>query len=330
MEQLKNRCYYVGSDEEGNPIYDYTRELPKVNFNGTVKIHGTNASVAERNDIRWFQSRNNLITPDNDNAGFAYFSEQKKDVFTAIFEKIYSEYGKKEDYRYVIFGEWFGNGIQNGVAVCQLSKRFAIFDIVIANDDDSDVYHCPPDFIKEITDEENGIYNIYQFKTFDLEVDPNFPEIAAGIINNLVNEVEEKCPVGEHFGVSGIGEGIVWSLYLDNNSRVLRFKTKGEKHSVTKVRSAKQLVKCTPEEIQSMQDFVEYAVTENRLNQGLQEVCNNSPTNSDIGNFVQWVKNDVIREELDTLVSNNMNIKRIAGLIQEKARKFILDKINNV
>jgi hypothetical protein len=46
----------------------------------------------------------------------------------------------------------------------------------------------------------------------------------------MTNEVENECPVAKQFGVSGIGEGIVFS-HMTPDGVVYRFKSKGEKHS---------------------------------------------------------------------------------------------------
>ena len=44
----------------------------KVTFYGTVKLHGTNASVVVDHEGNFYcQSRNRVITPENDNYGFA-------------------------------------------------------------------------------------------------------------------------------------------------------------------------------------------------------------------------------------------------------------------
>ena len=41
-----NRQYnFVGLDENGEAIYDQTLPKPVLTFNGTVKLHGTNAGV---------------------------------------------------------------------------------------------------------------------------------------------------------------------------------------------------------------------------------------------------------------------------------------------
>ncbi len=71
VKQVKDTSSYVGQDEEGKPIFDYTRKLPTITFTGTVKLHGTNAGIVKYSDGRLeFQSRERVLTLDYDNAGF--------------------------------------------------------------------------------------------------------------------------------------------------------------------------------------------------------------------------------------------------------------------
>ena len=84
----------------------------------TEKIDGTNAAVVVTEDGRVAaQSRNRLITPENDNFGFAKwvarYSEQLADTLG-------------EGYHY---GEWWGSGIQRGYGLEKGEKRFSLFDV---------------------------------------------------------------------------------------------------------------------------------------------------------------------------------------------------------
>ena len=69
---------FVGLDDNGDAIYDHSKTKPVLKFIGTVKLHGTSASVIF-NDISgiWVQSRSNIITPQSDNAGFAFLLRLK-------------------------------------------------------------------------------------------------------------------------------------------------------------------------------------------------------------------------------------------------------------
>ena len=78
-----NRTYnFVGLDENGEAIYDPARPKPVLTFKGTVKLHGTNAGVSfNMLEGMWAQSRENIITPEKDNAGFAFFVETNRGAF---------------------------------------------------------------------------------------------------------------------------------------------------------------------------------------------------------------------------------------------------------
>lgn len=62
---------YVGRDTNEDPIYEHISDYPVVQFTGTVKLHGTNAAIRICNGEITYQSRENVITPQKDNAGFA-------------------------------------------------------------------------------------------------------------------------------------------------------------------------------------------------------------------------------------------------------------------
>jgi hypothetical protein len=62
-----------------------------------------------------------------------------------------------------------------------------------------------------------------------------------------------------------IGEGVIWTEWTQSFG-VLTFKVKGKEHSVTKGR---QIAPVTTERFASLDDFIEYACTENRMHQSL-------------------------------------------------------------
>lgn len=66
-------------DNDGNPIYNENRQKPILTFTGTVKLHGTNASVCyNQKEGFWAQSRSRIITSESDNAGFAFLQKMNK------------------------------------------------------------------------------------------------------------------------------------------------------------------------------------------------------------------------------------------------------------
>lgn len=310
VRQVKTNHDFKGIDSDGNPIYVHTTPYPKLDFKGSVKIHGTNAGIVKYKDRVEFQSRNNVITKDNDNAGFArYYSYKNLDY---IFSKF-----SFNDY-VAIYGEWAGRGIQKGVSVSEIDRIFVIFAIFV----DGEWEKVPED----LYDFEYNIYNKNMFKNFMVTIDFNSPEDSLEEIKNMTLSVEDECPVGKYFGISGVGEGIVFCC--DDNEG-LKFKSKGEKHSVSKTKNVSNI---DVEKINSVKEFVEYAVTENRLNQGIEFL---KETNADLsqkttGIFLSWVFKDIIEEESDTLEQNGLSKKDVSTQIANKARNWYFEQINKI
>ena len=94
----------------------------------TEKIDGTNAAVIITADGKiGAQSRNRLITPDDDNYGFAKWVQDNKEELLTM--------GKGHHY-----GEWWGLGIQRGYN--QDRKRFSLFNTARWNPDNPNKPTC--------------------------------------------------------------------------------------------------------------------------------------------------------------------------------------------
>ena len=123
-----------------------------------------------------------------------------------------------------------------------------------------------------------------------------------------------------------LGEGIVWTpcdseLVKDTGTW---FKTKGKKHSVSKTKSVAPV---DVEKLNSIKEFVEYSVTENRLQQGLSEVGLDQKL---IGKFIGWVNKDINKEESDTLEANKLSMKDVGKFCTTKAREFYIGQLNKI
>lgn len=57
IREVKTNHDYQGKDESEQPIYQHLSSYPIIKFEGTVKLHGTNASVVKYKDRIEFQSR---------------------------------------------------------------------------------------------------------------------------------------------------------------------------------------------------------------------------------------------------------------------------------
>lgn len=316
IEQFRNICKQVSM------YCDYHgKDKPQIKFAGTVKIHGTNAGVGYDYDSKklWVQSRNRVIAVGDDNAGFAAFVDENKESFIGFFEnQIKGGTGKA-----IIFGEWYGPSVQKGVGVSSLpDKRFTIFDFGDVHEGEfasTQMFMRPDDFPNN-----DRVDLIYNYPTFSVDVDFSDPEASIPKLKELTDAVEATCPVAFKHGVTGVGEGIVWIGYL--NSTQLRFKVKGEKHSVTKT---KQTVAVDTEKMKSVTAFIDYAVTTNRLEQGIDEVFtqnNIEPDVKGLGGFLKWVSNDVEKEESDVAADSGLERKDYAKAMTEKARRWFFGK----
>jgi len=327
-----NRHYnYVGSDENGDAIYDHTLPKPVLTFKGTVKLHGTNAAVSFNEQGYWAQSRENIITPENDNAGFAFFVESKKEVFKKFVNQINSvNLESLHNNTFTIYGEWCGGNIQKGVGITNLPKSFFIFGLkVTPHTDNEEELRLKPAYwipFHYLSSPEDNIYNILDFPTFSIDIDFNMPQLVQNKLSELTIAVEEECPVAKAFGFSGIGEGIVWSTEV--NGIVHRFKVKGELHAGKS--KVKTLNRVDDEKIKKTLEIAEKVTPTWRLAQMLEIACDfmNGGTldSSKLGESIKLVIADVIKEDMDLLVEAGLEPKDIGKYVSEIARRYFFDQ----
>jgi hypothetical protein len=321
IEQFRNAIHKVtcaarhaGVDVNGDPVYDHTKILPVLTYEGTVKLHGTNAAIGKDFSTGevWFQSRENVITLEKDNAGFVRHFHDKLDVINALALKAVGV----EQGGVIIFGEWCGGNIQQNVGIAGLSKRFVVFGAQIGGS------WAPKSDVEKLKNESIGIYNIYDIPSESIEIDFNKPEIAQNKLSELTIKVEESCPFAKAHGVDGVGEGIVWKCVTAGwESPDYYFKVKGEKHSASKV---KTLAAVDVELVASQREFAEKTVTENRCRQGIDKLreADLKTDRSSLGQFIKWVQADVEKEESDTAKASNIDLKKAAGEITKAARTW--------
>lgn len=314
VKEINHYATFTGLDEEGNSIYNDSLIKPVLEFKGTVKLHGTNASICYNDkDGVWAQSRNNIITIENDNAGFAKFISERETEAINVLNWAISFYDIDTSKDTVcIYGEFAGKGIQKGVAISELEKSFYIFGLSVVNDKKEREwleFHYPGSL-------DNRILNINLFYSPTITIDLNQPELSQNKLIELTEAVEKQCPVAAEFEKEGIGEGIVWTAkYL---RKTYRFKVKGEKHSVTKV---KKLASVDTEKLNSINEFVEYSVTKQRVDQAIENVFGSEdPDIKQTGEIIRWVANDIIAEESDTLKSNSLTWKEVAGKVAKEVK----------
>tara|TARA_R110001592_G_C13193003_1_gene753517 strand:+ start:1852 stop:2907 length:1056 start_codon:yes stop_codon:yes gene_type:complete len=335
IKNIQTSAQYKGQDDEGNAIIDSTATAPTLKYTGTVKLHGTNGSWVLDEYGLSFHSKNNLLgyyntdgfVLNSDNSEFAQSMSRRVESVKVVLARIKALFGT--GYNTIkVSGEWCGAGIQKGVGISFLPKKsFFIFGVKL--DDD----WVPVRLLEGIADgcEDVGIYSIMDFPSFEVDINFNNPQDIQNHLIECTELVEELCPVSHYLktkdadGVAQtLGEGIVWTPYDYSYSKDSGnwFKTKGEKHSISKV---KTLAPIDTEKMNSIQEFVEYAVTENRLAQGVQEV--GGVDNKLIGAFLSWISKDINKEEGDVLEDNNLTMKDVGKGVSTKARTWYMNQL---
>lgn len=311
----------------------YKSEKPTFPFQGTVKLHGSNMGIGFCNDNMWFQNRNTLIGEDNDYMKFmaSFSTPMAKSWLQETNKRLRAKYDIDDALTLVLYGEWCGENIQKRVALEHLSKRFVLFAIRvvgahISKDRYADERWLP---INEISNHEIRFYNIQQdAETFELEIDFYNPDKAALKMEELVQDVENECPFAKTFGVSGRGEGIVWTG-RDGYGRTYRFKTVGSDFRKAVQQNAAPV---SVAKFATTEAFVEYACTNARLEQGIEQVYTkhgDRPSRKDLHFFSNWVANDIISEEAETMIANGIKTKTARGKICHKAVEWLLQIIGD-
>ena len=303
---------------------------PTITYRAKVKLDGTNSGVQIFSDGRIAaQSRNQVITPEQDNAGFANWVNNNLDFFSNL----------ASTEHITIFGEWCGKGIQKRTAISQIDRKvWVVFAIqyggvngevaklevrpeVIRNflPNHSDIFVLP--FYKEAIGIDFGIGNREKLT------------LAVEQLNSMVKDIEANDSwVKNTFGVEGIGEGFIFYPQTDElvekgSYSQLMFKAKGEKHQVVKT---KKPVQVTPEKVSSIQEFVEFFVTVPRLEQGVREACENQFNIRKMGDFLQWFVGDVKKESVAELAAAELTWKEVNKAVMRAARNWYQDKVKEI
>jgi hypothetical protein len=328
---------FVGLDENGEAIYDPSKPKPILRFTGSVKNHGTNAGVCFNSiDGMWAQSRENIITPQSDNAGFAFFVESNKSIFEELFAQVIDKtipYVDPSLNTISIYGEWCGGNIQKGVGICNLPKSFFIFGVKISPHNINETEKPPIAYWVDhsyLRSPENRIYNINDYKMFEIDIDFNVPQLVQNQIIDWTIEVENECPVAKAFGFPNtIGEGIVFS-YTTPEGKRYSFKSKGEKHAAkSKVHTLKPV---DNEKINKCIEVANKVTPEWRLDQMLEKQFDfmNGGTMDvkKMGDYLKLVMADVLKEEMDVLTEAGVEPKDIGKYVSDIAKKYFFSRQN--
>lgn len=348
VRSIKEQATFVGV-EDGEVVFDNTRTIPTLTYIGTTKLHGTNGSIVLHEDgTISFHSKNNLLgyvkgeefTLLSDNSEFAQSMSRRMDSVNEVVKNaitlVKNTYGS--DIRPIkISGEWCGQGIQKAVGISYLPKKsFFIFGIKAGETSQENKQGWLPVWttssLTTNDTEFDGIYSIYDFPHKRVDINFTTPEFVQNTLVQFTEEAEECCPVSNKLNLKDsegspalLGEGYVWTP-LDTDycwDSGTWFKTKGKKHSVSKVKSVAAIC---PEKLSSIQEFIDYAATENRLRQGIDEV---GLAQKKIGQYIGWVNKDINKEEGDVLEDNNLTMKDVGKYLSNKAREFYMKELNS-
>ncbi len=310
------------------------RKLNKTSFEliGTVKLHGTHADmVIDAKDAIRFQSRNQTdLRPEKDNEGFATFADPLKQDILALKNAYISRYRAlnpctplEPAYPVIIAGEFCGGKIQKKVALLQLKKQFVIVSVNVNNT------WLPDDEHGDIHNESIGIYNISRAGFFHKTLQLQNPAELEAEINTLVKQVEQECPYARTFGVSGIGEGIVWKRRGHFSTPMFWFKSKGEMFAVT---AKSKLPASASDNDGRVKSFAEAIVTENRMEQGWAYMKEMGVARDikGLGRFLKWVVKDCLREEKRDMEEANIEEQNLKPAIVNIARLWYKTKVDSV
>ena len=317
--QVQHRGWYTGVDDvNGYPVYDKEKRLPILKFRSSTKLHGTNSGIIISSDEIYFQSRNTIIDVENDNMSFAKYMTPYKNKILAFVKTLIGCDGKIVK----IYGEWVGKGIQDKVAIAELEKMFVIFAVKI-----DDIWLNDKE-LKEVKMPDLRIYNILDYPTEEIEIDFNDPSRVLDALEKMALDIEAECPVAKAFGVNGIGEGAVLICITPGwESSKYWFKVKGDKHKGTK---NTRIVQVDVEKMNSVQEFVDAVLTESRLKQGLEQlrIQGLNLERKNLGVFLKWINEDIVKEESDTLQASNLTLKDVNALISKNARDWFFKMEN--
>lgn len=326
---VNRRCTYTGNDVNGDPIYDKTLPKPKLKFIGTTKLHGTNAGIIIDfyNETIYFESKETIIYPGKDNAGFAaYLSTIQEEFVNMVVDNLglnntdFADKSMWEDNILAIYGEWCGGSIQKKVALNQLEKMFVILTATIrtrGKTESKNLDWFPIDEINKMKLTDKKVHNIYDFKTWEIEIDFEKHHESTNSIIDLTLQVEDECPFSKAFGKEGIGEGIVFTcISRDYDTSEFWFKSKGVKHANSKV------ITINPVDSDEVNRLIAIA---NKITPAwrLEQMFNNTfdiinggvVERSKISNYLKAVVDDVIKEEQITLQEENVTIKELTKYI---------------
>ena len=328
--------YKYPSIEQFRHIYKSIRKqaeydglpYPTISFNGTVKLHGVNAAVVQLPDgTRYAQSRNKIITPENDHMGFAKYVKEHKYSFDVLFNAI-----QRPKETVIVFGEFAGKGIQKNIGISKLPKSFYAFEIE-KRIEGTNPTTKEPWLDPELSPPAYNAIQAFYHKSVTIDFSKPLEELTA-LLAPYTQEVEDRCPVAAHYlpdDTNLIGEGVVWKAVF--NDKVIRFKVKGDKHSKAS-RVPKQPL--TPEELANIVNYDHVALqlfSPERCQQAIFEIYGPDWEQDigykELGAYLKWVLEDTWKEEYDILEEAKLTTRQVGKPLSRLARTYFIRLLND-
>jgi RNA ligase len=277
-------------------------------YRAKVKLHGSNCAVQITPAGPIPQSRNQLLTVEQDHKGFAAWVGSCVDYWKTLAPGL------------VVFGEWCGPGVEKGTALSKLpSKMFCVFAV---RDGEQMIYE--PTALEALLPARPADIHVLPWEGAPFTIDfvsRESLERTAKDLNARVAEIESEDPwVKRTFGVAGVGEGLV--LYPIGSTPFdpqYMFKAKGEAHRT----AGKKAVQVDATAAASIDEFVGLVITEARLRQGL-EAVGGAFEGKQTGAFIAWISADVKKESAAELEASRLTWQQVERAVQHRARKWFV------
>lgn len=288
----------------------------EVDVIGFPKGHGSNARVVflGPEDVVAHGKEHQWTAELKDGYGFYDWVQTHRDALLTWARILKIEY--PIDYPFEICGEWMGGNVAKGSSCEDMEKFLLVFRVGYSRLNEHGNWKMQ--FINDddfrIEEPAMRMFDVRNMGQYIVTINTDHPELAQNELARITTEVETDCPIAKYLGgASSKGEGVVWWCKA-NKDRHLVFKVKGKKHSGSKIR---ELATVNPEQVAGAKAFIDYACTENRMEQAVQETGNIEKAN--MSAFLKWLHADIVKEESDTLQTNGLNYKDLQQRISDKA-----------
>lgn len=333
VRMILEECDYQGKDKQGNNVYNHIKDYPVITYAATHKVGGTNTSIGLNNGVYFYQSRNDILAENTATLDQNEFrSTYEKVNLSGLFKLVSVKYNTNPEDEIIIYGEWCGSGIKDNHSISRANtKQWIVFAIRI-----NDKY--VPNF-EELCDEENRIFNILKWGTFDLTIDYNqftfgcWKEPNSDLPQDL-QEIADKwtleCPVSKYFGITGKGEGLVLVSkdYISPRTKTFVIvKIKNCKYDITPIKV---------EKIKTKNPNMDLLMSEVLPASRLEQFCNylinknNNLSMRDTVEFQNLVLTDIVKECSNIITDRDVSEKEYIPVVRKLCSQYLKEKVNSL